>query len=318
MGITKSDIPFLLQAGLQEIFMKGYVEYVAGIWEECCTTVNSDKDTETYDWLGSTPSMQEWINERAPKGMLEHNFKLKNKHFEASIAVDRDTLDDDLYGQIKLRVYALGTEASRYKDVYFTALLTNGTTNLCYDGQAFFATTHSEGISGTQSNAPAAAAGYDINATNLPVVLPKVISAMRLFLNDQGKIAGANATHIMVHPNNEYDTRLVLDPSIIGQATGSTTTSVLFKGRLKIIVNPYMTQTDATSHPEYGPYFFFDLSKPVKPFIFQMRKPPTFTAMDKPDSPENFMRKNVLYGVDERYNMTYGDWRYAYRCEGHA
>jgi phage major head subunit gpT-like protein len=313
MGITKSDVPFLLQAGLQEVFMKGYVEYVANIWQECCTTIVSDKDTETYDWLGSTPKMQEWINERAPQGMLEHNFKLKNKHFEASIAVDRDTLDDDLYGQIKLRVYQLGSEAARYKDEYFTTTLESGTTNLCYDGQAFFSTTHSEGKSGTQSNAPASGSTYLFNATNLPVVLPLVITAMRLFKNDQGKIAGANATHIMVHPANEYDARVVLDPSIIGQATGSTTASVLFKGRLKIIVNPYLAAEDS---PDENAYYFFDLSRPVKPFIFQKRKDPQFVALDKPDSPENFMRRTLLYGIDERYNMTYGDWRLAYRCSG--
>ena len=315
MGITSSDVPFLLTAGLQEIFMKGYVEYVANVWGECCTTVNSDKDTEKYDWLGATPKMQEWIDERAPKGMLEHNFILKNKHFEASIAVDRDTLDDDLYGQIKLRVYGLGTEAARYKDEYFTTLLMNGTTNLCYDGQAFFSTSHQEGTSPTQSNAPAAAAGYVLTQANLPVVLEKVLAAGRLMKNDQNKIHGVNYSHLMVHPANEYDTRVILDPAVINQATGSTTGQVLYKGRLKILVNPYITQTDST-HPEFGPYFFFDLTKSVKPFIFQMRKAPTFIAVDKPDSPENFLRKNVYYGIDERYNLGYGDWRLAYRCQG--
>jgi phage major head subunit gpT-like protein len=317
MGITKSDVPYLMTAGLQEVFMQGYTQYVAGIWQECCTPIDSNKNEETYDWLGSTPTMREWLNERAPKGMLEHNFKLKNKHFEASIEVDRNTLDDDLYGQIKQRVMQLGQEAARYKDVYFTTLLEAGTSNLCYDGQPFFSTTHSEGNSGTQSNAPAASSTYNITQANLPSVIAKVITAMRLFKDDQGKIAGAGTTHIMVHPANEFDARYVLDPSVIAQATGSTVATVLFKGRLKIIVNPYMTLADA-ANIQYGPYFFFDLGQPTKPFIFQKRKDAEFVSLDKPDSQENFMRRRLIYGVDERYNMGYGNWRYAYRCQGDA
>ena len=62
MALTKSDIPLLLTAGLQTAFMTGYSEYVAGIYPLICTEIKSNKSLETYDWLGATPKMQEWIS----------------------------------------------------------------------------------------------------------------------------------------------------------------------------------------------------------------------------------------------------------------
>lgn len=59
-------------------------------------------------------------------------------------------------------------------------------------------------------------------------------------------------------------------------------------------------------------WYLMDLSRPIKPIILQMRRPPQFVAMDKPDDENAFMRKKYRYGVDDRKNVGYGLWQLAY------
>jgi len=61
------------------------------------------------------------------------------------------------------------------------------------------------------------------------------------------------------------------------------------------------------------PWYLFDVSRPVKPFIFQLRKPVQLTRMDRPDDEHVFMRKQFRFGVDGRYAAAYGLWQLAYK-----
>lgn len=60
-------------------------------------------------------------------------------------------------------------------------------------------------------------------------------------------------------------------------------------------------------------WYLFDISRPIKPFIFQLRKEVELVRMDKPDDENAFMRKAFRYGVDARYRAAYGLWQLAYK-----
>lgn len=60
------------------------------------------------------------------------------------------------------------------------------------------------------------------------------------------------------------------------------------------------------------PWFLLDLSHILKPMIMQVKKRPKFVAMDKPDDENMFMRKELIYGVDDRKNVGFGLWQLAY------
>lgn len=60
------------------------------------------------------------------------------------------------------------------------------------------------------------------------------------------------------------------------------------------------------------PWFLLDVTRPVKPFIFQKRRDYQFVAMDKPDDEAVFNRKEYRYGVDARVNVGYGLWQMAF------
>lgn len=62
-----------------------------------------------------------------------------------------------------------------------------------------------------------------------------------------------------------------------------------------------------------GPaWFLLDCSKPIKPLLFQERRPYKFTSLDREDDENVFFRKEYIYGVDARANAGFGLWQLAF------
>lgn len=296
MAIVRSDIPRLLEDGLRAVFLEAY-ENTPGDWQKIATVVPSEHDTEEYAWLGSTPRMREFKDERMPAGLLEHGYSIRNKTWEASIAVDRAALEDDQYGQIKLRVQGLAEEARRHQDELVFGLLKDGFSAVCYDGQYFFDTDHSEGDSGTQSNKGTAA----LAATSLQAAF----TAMMKFKDDKGKPMGIVPDTLVVPPDLKW-TAMELLESVYAPDTAANKTETrknVLSGTLDLIVSPYLSDTTD--------WFLLCTKRIVKPVIFQSRIPVEFAALEG-TSENGFMRDQYLYGVRARYNVGYGLWQLAY------
>lgn len=61
-----------------------------------------------------------------------------------------------------------------------------------------------------------------------------------------------------------------------------------------------------------GPVWFLaDLSKPIKPFIVQVREDYAFTVLNNPTDQNVFMRNEALYGATGRLNVGLGLWQLA-------
>jgi len=59
-------------------------------------------------------------------------------------------------------------------------------------------------------------------------------------------------------------------------------------------------------------WFLLDVTKPVKPFIFQERKGYDFVAKDDLRDDNVFFLKSYIYGIDARVNAGYGLWQLAF------
>ena len=74
-------------------------------------------------------------------------------------------------------------------------------------------------------------------------------------------------------------------------------------------------ETESVSNMQTGAgpaWYLLDVSRAIKPFIFQRRKDYKFTALNQ-DTDENvFMRKEYLYGMDARCNVGFGLWQLAF------
>lgn len=296
MPITKSDTPNLLLAGIKIIFAQAFAQYTGGVERDWASVVPSSKDTESYAWLGANPAMREFIEERVINGLSELSYSLKNKTWEATLGVDRTAIEDDQYGQIRLRVQQLAAEATTHVNRLIAETLaagTGATAGLCYDGQYYFDTDHSSGSSGTQSNLGTAALSMaSLEASRL---------AMRKFKDDKGRTMNVNPNLLVVPPDLES---LAIQLTQSNLQPGSSTNDVnALKGKLDVAVSPFLTDSNN--------WYLLDTKLPLKPLIFQDRMPVEFTSLE--DSSEaGFIRDQYLYGVRARYAVGFGPWQFAY------
>lgn len=63
------------------------------------------------------------------------------------------------------------------------------------------------------------------------------------------------------------------------------------------------------------PWYVLDTSKPIKPFIIQVRREPELVALTKPEDANVFYAKKYVWGVDGRYAAGYSFWQMAVRSE---
>lgn len=60
------------------------------------------------------------------------------------------------------------------------------------------------------------------------------------------------------------------------------------------------------------PWFLMDLSRMIKPIVYQKRRSFNFVRMDAPNSELVFRQKKYEYGVDGRANVGFGFWQLAF------
>lgn len=287
----------ILQRGLSAMFVKAWNEAAepTDIMPFVLETKSEGADEE-YGWLGQAPMMKEWTDERQYKALREYSYKLTNKDFEATLAIDRNTFDDDRIGSVQPRIADLArkAKAAHPRKLFFDALVA-GTTDLCYDGQPFFSASHSEGASGTQSNLQTGAGTTD---ANLAADLDKMKAIMKRYKDDVGEPynEGDFKLGIICPPELEAAfKRINANDFIVQGVTNSlkgTISYILASGRLTDTNDWYLGNISDDS---------------IKPIIRQIRKAAEFIPMDKGE--DAFKRKKLLYGVDSREVMGYGLWQ---------
>lgn len=304
-GVVTSDFLQAAFTGFKALFTAGFAA-IRPQWSRVAMEAPSTTDGETYNWLGAVPAMKEWLDTKIAAGLNSFNFTIRNKDWESTIEVDRNTFEDDKLGVVTPRIQELAQEAARHPDELISTLLKNNT--LCYDGQNFFDTDHAEGESGTQANT---AAGTGTTVAQLTADFRTARAAMIARKDDRGKPMIKNlGQDAMGAPNGMW--LVMCPPDLMGafeelmNASFIANTENVLKGAFSLWVNPYLT--DAND------WYLFYVGSPVKPLILQMRKRPDFVSLQDPNSSEAvFFRKKYYYGVEARYNAGYGLWQFAHR-----
>lgn len=266
--------------------------------------VTSETEAESYNWLGSGPRMREWTDERKTVGAGQHNFTIRNKDWEASFEVDRNTFEDDKLNLIKPLVNGLAHEAARHpRELAFSQVI-SGFTGLAWDGNAFFSD-HTGGKNVWLNNNLGALALTSVNWGT-------AIKTLRAALDDRGRPMdpdlGAKTLKLVVGPANEEVARQLLNSDYtIGPAAASggggagTLATNVWKGSATLEVTSYIT--DLKWYAIYGG------TPGARPFIFQWRKKPQMTQLVNPNTTDSvFNRKKFKYGADSRYNAGFGNF----------
>ncbi|MFM5537385.1 Mu-like prophage major head subunit gpT family protein [Aeromonas veronii] len=111
-------------------------------YNKIATVIKSTTKSNTYGWLGKFPSLRKWVGDRVIESMKAHGYQIVNEDFEATVAVDRNDIEDDELGIYAPLFQEMGLAAGIHPDELCFGLLGAGFTTPCYDGQYFFDTDH--------------------------------------------------------------------------------------------------------------------------------------------------------------------------------
>ncbi len=272
----------------------------------------SDQDSETYKWLGQTPAMREWVGGRNAKGFWDNGLTITNKHYEATVEYLVKELRRDKTGQLLVRIRELAQRTNSHWASLLSMLIINGTSTVCYDGQFFYDTDHTEGNNTiSQSN--------DITTTiaNLPVSVngtttaPSVEETQQSVMKSIAQILSFKDNE--KEPMNESATQfLVMVPTtlyisfnnalVMPRGTGVSEQKIPNEFDISLVANPRLTGTDD--------FYTFRIDGSVKPFIRQQETAVQLKAKAE-GSEFEFDNDMHQYGVDTWRNVGYGYWQHS-------
>ncbi len=300
MALTQSDIPELMLAGLKTEFDLAYRSTIdSSPVEQIATLINTTLPTQKYAWLGFSPPMREFIDERRPSGIGSHSTEIEDKVFEATLAVSRRAMEDDQLDLIRLRIREMASRVAIHRHQMVVEALANGDTETIYDGNAFFGVRTVAGESVTNVTDSA----LDSDA------IKAAVSAMMSVRDETGTPMGVTPDTLLVGPELMWSAMELVQSPVVVKDSAATNYLNVFQGKLKVLVSPFLTGDDAAK------WFVMDTRRPVRPIILQQRSdvPVEFTALEAGSGSEAaFMRDQYLYGVRGRYNVGYGLWQLAY------
>ncbi len=292
-------------AALEADMGASWVPYVSNIFDV-------DQAIETYKWLGQSPALREWIGGRVAKTFREQGVSIENKHFEATMEVLVSEMRRDKTGQVMIRVREMAQRVNSHWAKLLTPLLPNGETDLCYDGQAFFDTDHSEHDSGSQDNdvSYAAATSTTPTAGEMSEAIAAASAKLLGYVDDQGEPMNENAREflVMVDPGLLAVTAAALGSQVlVFSSTAVASNTIAAMGTLggyqyRLAANARLARADKM--------YLFRTDAPTKALIRQQETEPTLEAIAE-GSEEEKLNKRHLYMVDTWRNVGYGLWQRA-------
>ena len=277
-------------------------------------TFRSDQASEEYPWLDAVPALREWVGGRNAKGFKENDLTVKNLHFEGTLEWLVKDLRRDKFDMIRANVGDLVQRAMTHPASLLSTLIINGESTVCYDGQYYFDTDHSEGDSGTQSN------DISVDISELPVATHGVITApsiaemqlaiatgiqqMMGFKDSAGEPINDNMKDFVVMvPVSFFNTAIQAVATPVQVAETQTALQALKQDfSISAVVNPRLSWTDK--------FAIFNTDGYIKPLIFQRET--NYNVSSKAEGSEfEFDNDAHQYGLDYWGNVAYGLWQKA-------
>lgn len=303
MAVVNSDYLSGLLTNFRTIFADDFQAAMAvQTWPNLAIRIPSDTETESYNWFGTVPKMEDVTHGSPSLGGLEkYNFSITNKVYKAALEVQRTALEDDKLGMVQPRLRQLGPEAARHPGELIMSLFeSNGD---AYDGTAFFANSRTLGDSGTIDNIVAATG---VTVATFQADLNTARAQMGRFKDDRGRPMMLRANGIIVPPELYTVAWLALNANLgagkndmVPPASGGSFQAAGYT----VIENPYLTDT--------ADWYLVNLDGAARPFIFQDRLAPSMEGITTPTTESGILLDKFLYTVRARYNVGYGDPRYA-------
>lgn len=281
--------------------------------DQIAMTFDSDQESETYKWLGMAPAMTEWKGSRIIDGLRENGVTIENIHWQNGLGIPIDWIRRDKTGQIMTRVNELAERAVTHRMKLLSEKINGAETLVCYDGEYFFDTDHSEGDSGTQSNdlsvdisgLPASVAGTTTAPSPEEVrgMVLKCVEAILGFKDDKGEPMNDMAREFLVMVPQPYwsAAAAALNNPVLGG--GDTNVMTNLDGyTFRLAANNRLTWTEKLA--------VFRTDGSVKPLIWQQETDIALKAKAE-GSEEEFDNDRWTFGADYWANAGPGYWQHA-------
>lgn len=277
----------------------------------------SDQASETYNWIGQTPAMREWIGSRQAKGFTGQGVTILNKHYESTIEIQKKDARRDKSGQIRVRMSELADRGQTHWASLLSALLINAPSTACYDGQYFFDTDHVDpgadyttaqdnDITVNISALPAAVHGSTTapSVEEMQQAILKGIAQMLAFKDDRGEPVNEGARRFLVKvPVGLYLVAVAAVSTLTTAALQQNLNPNLIAGlTVDVQMNARLTWTDS--------FAIFRTDSATKAFIRQTEQENELKAKAE-GSEFEFDNDAWQFGIDGWRGVGYGDWRKA-------
>lgn len=114
-------------------------------YERYTQVIPSDARIEHYTWMSPSPGLALYQGHRRYGKVEPIRYSVSNKEFDAAFSVLLRDVEDDQTGGYDLKPKELADRARLFPGRWVLKQLALGTTNLCFDGTAFFANSHTIG-----------------------------------------------------------------------------------------------------------------------------------------------------------------------------
>jgi len=299
MIVNKAALDSLFK-GLKTIFNNA-LKASPGEWQRTAMEIPSTSEGEDYVWLSRFPRMRKWLGEKFIKAMEAGKYYVKNDDWEATIAVKRNHIEDDKLGIYNAQAQAAGQSADELNDIIVDDLKNNAFIQTGIDGQYFYDTDHlvAETTVSNKGTAALSAATSAAAEASLGVAISSIMNQK----DEEGQPLRLIPDVLEVPPA----LRSVAHKLCYGDKLDDNSPNP-FKDQLEMLVNPGLTSSTQ--------WMVHVTTKPVKPFIVQMRKRPMFVSQTSEENDDVFNKGEYKFGAEARAAGVYGFWQLSYGSTG--
>ncbi len=263
------------------------------VWDKLATKVPSTTDSQTYGWIADSLDMREWIGPRVSVALAEHEYTLRNLLWERTLRIPRQhILDDNLGIYTAMIIPSFGIATAKHPDRRLATIIQSNPT--AFDGLPFFDGAHPtfEDGGGTYDNDFALA----LNPDNVDTVW----AAMAAFSGESGSPMSTDARTLVVPPALRRAAREVAKSMVVVRTVqnvagtenvAATTIDNVMTGDYDIIVWHELAN-------EPTRWYLGDFSKPIRPFIWQVRSEPVLRTFITGTERESFESNEYTWGID--------------------
>lgn len=291
--------------GFRAIFLKAY-DGATPDWLPIAMEVESNSETETYEYITGLPGMKKLIGEVKLEDFATNGFSLKNEEWESTVPVKRKVIERDSLGLVRPAMAELGTNARNHPRTLIAALLAGGFTALDLTGTAFFAANKPYNKEDKSKGAPTFTNKGTAALSAASFVVAR--TTLRKMKDAKGNNLGLGKRLTLVVPPALEETANKLRTAENISVTGGSTETNTLRNTFDVLVLNDLTSDTA--------WFLVESGREIKPLLVQFEVRPEFIAADDQKSTHVVLNKVFYYQAYGRWNAGYALPMLAYGSDG--